>query len=358
MAKLTIVGLAVAIIYVLLSVTLAELTKRINSSENWNKPLLTCLFNHIFQIILWPVLMIQASIGKEGTFARNKSLIEKLTADWPPMSPKNSKDWRFSGFIIFLAALLYCATGGWVEALQHASVTDVQALQKLTPIFTIIFAYFLLGDRVSKVKIIAVVISLSGVAVLSFSATRDDSKSMDAWGVIFGSTSAILYALYNVSVKKVFGEALDVNASVLIMFLVGLASLFPVTIVIPLNDFAGLESFAVPTNWSLFCILCLNAFVGVLCNLSNLSSIALNGPVFTTIFATAQIAIAAIVDYLMYHDILTIEEWIGCFCVVIGTLMTVFDSVLSPNGYPQGVGYQKAPESDDGGTTSTISKES
>jgi len=357
MAKLTKVGLAIAILYVSLSVTLAEMTKRINGWESWNKPLLTCLFNHIFQIILWPVLMIQACIAKEGTFSRNKSMIEKLTANWPPISPKNRNDVRFSGFIVFLAALLYCATGGWVEALQHASVTDIQALQKLTPVFTIIFAYLLLSERVSKVKIIAVMISLSGVGVLSFSATRNDSKSMDVWGLVFGCTSAIFYALYTVSVKKVFGEALDVNASVLIMFLVGLASLFPVTLVIPLNDFAGIESFAVPGSLYLFGILCLNAFIGVLCNLSNLSSIALNGPVFTTIFATAQIAIAAIVDYLIYDNILTIGEWIGCFCIVIGTVLTVFDSFLSVDDDQKSVGYQKAPETDDGGTSSTISKD-
>jgi len=180
MAKLTKAGLALAILYDLLCVTLAEITKRINASENWNKPLLTCLFNHIFQLILWPVLMIQACISKQGTLSRNKSMIEKLTADWPHMSPTDWKDGGFSRFIVFLAALLYCASGGWVEALQHASVTDVQALMQLIPVFTIIFAYFLLDDQVSRVKIIAVVISLSGVAVLTFSATRDNSKSMDA----------------------------------------------------------------------------------------------------------------------------------------------------------------------------------
>jgi len=356
MAKLTIVGLAIAILYVLVSVTLAEMTKRINGWESWKKPLLTCLFNHIFQIILWPVLMIQACIAKQGTFSRNKSMIEKLTADWPPISPKNRNDGRFSIVMVFLAALLYCATGGWVEALQHASVTDVQAMQKLDPVFTIILAYLLLGERISKVQIIAAVISLSGVAVLSFSATRDDSKSMDAWGVVFGTSSAMFYALYSVSVKKIFDGALDVNTSVLIMFLVGLASLFPLTLVIPLNDFAGIESWAVPGSWYLFGILCLNAFFGVLCNLSNLSSIALNGPVFTTIFGTAQIAIAAIVDYLIYDNILTIGEWIGCICVVIGTVLTVI-SFLSVDGDHKSVGYQKAPETDDSETRSTISKE-
>merc|ERR1719285_276419 len=114
---------------------------------------------------------------------------------------------------------------------------------------------------------------------------------MDAWGLLLGCSSAICYALYGISVKKVFDDALDVNASVLIMFLVGLATLFPVALVIPLNDYAGIESFAVPGSWYLFGILCLNAFIGVLTNLSALSSIALNGPVFSAIFATAQIPV-------------------------------------------------------------------
>jgi len=357
MAKISQGGLAIAILYVLLSVTLAEMTKRINASKGWNKPLLTCWFNHIFQVTLWLVLMFQACISKQGTFSRNKFTIKKLTADWPPLSPKNRKDWRFSGFIVFLAALLYCSTGAWVEALQHASVTDIQALQKLIPIFTIIFAYFLLGERVSKVKIIAVVISLSGVAVLSFSATRDESKSMDAWGIILGCTSAIGYALYSVSVKKAFGDALDVNASVLIMFLVGAATLFPLTAVIPLNDIAGIESFAIPGNWHLFGFLCLNAFIGVLCNLSNLSAIALNGPTFTTIFATAQIAIAAIVDYLLYDDILTAGEWIGCFCVVVGCVLTVLEGVLCVDDRRKSDGYQKSPATYDCVRRSTTTSE-
>jgi drug/metabolite transporter (DMT)-like permease len=349
MAKITKKGLAISILYVLMSVTLAEMTKRITATEEWKKPLLTCWFNHCFLIVLWPVLMVQGYIGKEGgTLCRIKIIVGKLTAGWPLMSPDDKINLRFSVFMIFLAALFYSATGGWVEALQHASVTDIQALQKLIPIFTIIFAFFLLGERISKLKLIAVAIALSGVAVLSFSATRADTKSMDVWGVIFGCSSAVMYALYSVIVKKAFGDALDENASIVVMFLLGLATIFPVTIVIPLNDQIGLESFAIPGSWHLAEILCLNAFVAVLCNLGNLASIALNGPTFTTIFATSQIAIAAVVDYILDDAILSLGESIGCLCILFGCVLTVVDGVFCA-GRPQEDGYQKALTADDSG---------
>jgi len=330
MGKIKKRGIVVAIIYVLSAVTLGEISKRINASKSWDKPILTLWFNHLFlAIVPGFVLVFQAWTGNEGgVFNRIKGIIYRLTVDWHSTPVKKGVCARFYGFTLFIAFLLFGAAGCWIEGLQHASVTDFQSLAELVPVFTIIMSFILIGERLSILKLFAVAVSLTGVALFAVSVTRGDSKTMDVVGVFLGLGFALGMACYCVIVKRVFGSALDLNASVLIVFFIGLANIFPLSLIIPLNDATGFEPFAIPGSWSLFGMLCLNAVVGVVVTVSHLGAVALIGPSITNIIGISQIAVAAVVDYILYGDILSVGEWMGCLCIVIGVLLTVLDGYI------------------------------
>jgi len=335
-----------ALLYVLCSVTLAETAQRINGTKNWNKPILTGWFNHLCLVFLWPVLMVQACIGKDkGVFSRVKAIVWRLTLQWQNEDEKRA-DWkRFLEFVVFLSTLLFLAAGLWIVGLQHASVTDMQAMQQLIPVFTIIFAFVMMLERASWMKLLAVTISLTGVALFAFTATSDDSKGMDIWGVILGCSNAAGFALYCVVVKKVFGAGLDLDATVVVLFFIGVTSLFPVSLLLLICEYAGLEHFGLPGDWNTLGVLCLEATLSVATNLTHLGAIGLNGPTFTNIFAISQIAIAAIIDYVLDGTTLTFWEWVGCSCIIIGFIVTVVEGYLCFDAVKDG-GYEEAPEAD------------
>lgn len=85
--------------------------------------------------------------------------------------------------------------------LLFVSSSEAGIIQATAPIFTLLLAIMLLGERTNRAQLISVLLSVGGVLFISlFSATN--SASYNVWGVMLALGSTISLALYIVLMRK------------------------------------------------------------------------------------------------------------------------------------------------------------
>ena len=91
-----------------------------------------------------------------------------------------------------------------------------------TPAFVLLFAPFLLGERITPKRLLALVIATAGVTAVIDPRNADLSSAL-FWGNLSLIAAALTWALYSVLVRKV-SQSTNLLASSAIMFLGGLPS--------------------------------------------------------------------------------------------------------------------------------------
>ncbi len=101
----------------------------------------------------------------------------------------------------------------YFTALTLADASLVALLLYLYPILVTILSFIFLHERVSKAKIIALVMALAGSAL-----TIGFSGEGKAGGIILGISAAVIYSIYIVSGSKVMEKVQALPASTIIIF--------------------------------------------------------------------------------------------------------------------------------------------
>ncbi|MCI4378584.1 hypothetical protein PGIGA_G00217540 [Pangasianodon gigas] len=162
----------------------------------------------------------------------------------------------FFCFVWFLANLAY------QEALTDTQVAIVNIVSSTSGLFTLILASIFpsnSSDRFTLSKLLAVILSMVGVAVVSFSG-MDSSGGKGTIGSLWSLLGAILYAVYIVMLKRKVDreEKLDIP-----MFF-GFVGLFSLLLLWPgfvLLHYSGLELFEMPNRMVISYIL-INGLIG------------------------------------------------------------------------------------------------
>uniref|UniRef100_A0A3B4EI52 Solute carrier family 35 member F5 n=1 Tax=Pygocentrus nattereri TaxID=42514 RepID=A0A3B4EI52_PYGNA len=162
----------------------------------------------------------------------------------------------FFCFVWFLANLAY------QEALTDTQVAIVNILSSTSGLFTLILAAIFpsnSSDRFTLSKLLAVILSMVGVTVVSVS-VMDSPDGKGTIGSLWSLLGAVLYAVYIVMLKRKVDreEKLDIP-----MFF-GFVGLFNLLLLWPgfvLLHYSGLESFEMPSQLVISCIL-INGLIG------------------------------------------------------------------------------------------------
>jgi drug/metabolite transporter (DMT)-like permease len=111
-------------------------------------------------------------------------------------------------------------------ALQTTSAVNASLIMALSPLLTVIVAYFVLGDRPTLLQLIALPISLGGVAVVVLGAgTHGGSLRGDALMLV----ASLLWAFYSVFVRKSLPRDASSTANILGIMLVGAVGMLVVS---------------------------------------------------------------------------------------------------------------------------------
>lgn len=145
-------------------------------------------------------------------FFRNKKAVTKITI---------TKEFFWASFLVGFVG--YGVSLGFQFVGTKLSTASNGALvTSATPAFVLLFAPFLLGERSTPRRILALIISTLGVLAVIDPRNAELSSSL-FWGNLSLIAAALTWALYSVLVRKV-SKSSDLLASSAIMFLGGLPS--------------------------------------------------------------------------------------------------------------------------------------
>ncbi|KAL6050503.1 Solute carrier family 35 member F5 [Balamuthia mandrillaris] len=369
------VGLMVGVVFIWVSSS--ELMQFIFKDNHFGHPFfLTYFSTSLFSIYLLDYIRdlkcFRKKAGSEGGEAKDKmqaghrytnlqdeeeALSINTTASTITVAPFSSRE--LAKIALVFCLVWFIANYSYNASLTLTSVSSNTVLSSTSSLGTLILSVMFRVDTFSLPKLLAVLLTLGGVAMVSFSDAKDDQKDR-LWGDLLSLLSAMFYALYATLLKKMipdesrlnacrfFGiytyplllpSSLHHNKHILEMKtkphktktgMVGtfnFVMLWPVIIVL---HYTGVEEFSVP-EWKVWLYLLANGLIGtVLSDFLWLWAILLTSPLVGTVGLSLSIPIAMAADIVLKKDTrFTFMFLGGSLLVVAGFLLVNLAPVVS-----------------------------
>ncbi|CAL8070171.1 unnamed protein product [Orchesella dallaii] len=184
-------------------------------------------------------------------------------------------------------------------AVSHTQVGIVNVLSSSSSLFTLLMAAIfpsIASDKFSYSKFLSVLVSISGVAVVSLSDLRIETSNLPV-GAIFAIVSAFFYAAYLVFLRKKVDheEKLDIPLFFGFVGLFNLLLLWPLFFVL---NYTGIETFEWPTKRQ-WVVLVVNGIIGTV-----FSEVLWLWGCFLTSSLIATLAISLTIPMSMVADVI------------------------------------------------------
>lgn len=217
----------------------------------------------------------------------------------------------------FFCILWFLANMSYQEAIAHTQAGVVNLLSSLSAFFTLVLAAMFPSapaDRFSISKLLAVLVSISGVILVCFADIHVEGAVPS--GAIWALCSAIFYAIYLVLLKK---KAENEDRLDIAMFF-GFVGLFNFLLLWPgflILHYTGREPFEWP-NREQWVFLCVNGIVGtVLSEFLWLWGCFLTTSLLATLALSLTIPATILADVLMKHVTYQWEFFVGAIPVFL-----------------------------------------
>ncbi len=215
--------------------------------------------------------------------------------------------------LLWIGLLVGCASMAYVLGVIHGVVMRVLLLFYLAPLWTIIFAHFLLHEKLSLRGYWVVFLSLTGAVTMLWQPSNNFPLP-SSYGDWMGLAGGIVFALSNVLIRKDQGHGIQLKSLAvwLGVVLVGLIySLFlpalPVLSNLPLD------------LWLLLLATGLAVFVLSLVVQYGLTYVPANQAIVILLF---ELVVAAIAAYFLANESMALNEWIGGAMIVSASLFS------------------------------------
>lgn len=180
------------------------------------------------------------------------------------------------------------------------------------PLFTPIFTYFTVKEKLTIFHIIGLIISFFGVALVI---SNDFSGRISLLGIILLFLAVIAANFYGILVKKLLSEYSGFTI-VKIQNVIGLLYLLPLFIIFERNKLSNLQLI------DFIPILKLSIFGSALAFIFKTYSIKKIGLINSNIFANMIPVYTAIIAYFVLDDILGMKKFIGIVIVLSGLILS------------------------------------
>jgi solute carrier family 35 protein F3/4 len=289
----------------------------------------------------------------------NKVDVTRELEDWWQQLKAN---WAIG---LFYAVLLFMVAYTWYLSLSRTYVSVNTAIYNSACVFVFLFSVGLLKEKVSLLKIIAVMSCSTGVVLLCVDGLSNESQSEgknETLGYVFVILSTILYSLYEVLFKRWGSYKMDqpevsiiqedeliihedyetgqqaglshlwkhfkvVEHTILFLGLVGVWTLIlgcPGIIIVDLID---IEPFALPHGRALQGILITMA-LDSFCNALIILGIMLSSPLFISVGSLLTIPTSVLCDWVIDGTVLPILSYVGMLTIIAGFLMLAFSELI------------------------------
>ena len=199
----------------------------------------------------------------------------------------------------------------WYLSLQRMPIAEGVALTFTGPIFTVIAAWFLLSEKLTLKRSIAIFLCISGAFIISRPdlAFQGDTQSV-GFAVLFPLGSALVLALSKVFTRKL-GNLGEKPTTLAIYLLVGMV---PVSLLPAVYEWVNPKL----VHWPWLIVL---GFLAAAAHLSFAKAYQLAEVTFLTPFGFSKFFLSMLVGYYLFGELPTESLWIGTLVIFSGILI-------------------------------------
>lgn len=223
------------------------------------------------------------------------------------------KDLKWFILLAFFEPYLYYM--GETYSLTLLNPTLVAVIIATIPLFAPIVAYIMLGEKVSRMNILGIIISLLGVLLVIYSPGMGLDGSV--WGILLVFLAVFAAVFYAATLRKISSYYKTVNI-IFYQSLIGLAFFIPTFLV---TDLSSIETLNISYK-SIEALLMLAIFASVLAFVLFAGVVRKVGVARTNVFVNLIPVFTAIFSYLIFNQYLTYNQWIGIAVVVSGLFVS------------------------------------
>jgi solute carrier family 35 protein F5 len=226
-------------------------------------------------------------------------------------------------FLWFMANYFVCA------CLEYTTVASSTILTSTSSVFTLLFGALFGVEKFSLRKLIAVLISLLGIALISSidlsgrdndADHRGDFPEKTTWELAVGDglafMSAVMYGIYAVFMKSRIGDESRVDMPLFF----GLVGLFNVILLWPgffILHFTGIEAFELPPGGRVTAIILANSLSSLVSDIAWAYAVLLTSPIVVTVGLSMTIPLSLIGQIVLNGQRASALYWVGAVAVVL-----------------------------------------
>ena len=202
------------------------------------------------------------------------------------------------------------------ESMNTVSLSLAAVLLSLAPIYVLIIAYFLFGEKITSKKLICMFLAIFG-CVLMTGILETPLKSIPLFGIISGIGAGLFWAFYLMASKKSIERE---NHTYTILFY---SIIFITIALVPFTDFGQISDFISinPALTIIFLILHSTFSFALPYILSTLSLNHMDSGVSSILLSGAEPFAALIFGLILYSEIPTMLMFIGFMLTVIAMML-------------------------------------
>lgn len=225
---------------------------------------------------------------------------------------------------------LWFAANYFVSAcLEYTTVASSTILTSTSSVFTLLFGAMFRVERFTVKKLLAVLVSLAGIALISSidlsgrdndADHRGDFPEKTSWELAVGDglafTSAVMYGIYAVFMKSRIGDESRVNMP-LFFGLVGLANVVLLWPGFFILHFTGVETFELPPGGRVTIIIIANSLSSLVSDIAWAYAVLLTSPIVVTVGLSMTIPLSLIGQMVLNDQRASPLYWVGAVAVVL-----------------------------------------
>ena len=235
-----------------------------------------------------------------------------------------SKHWRglasLPKSIIILSLIAGWSNLGYVMAVVHGEVMRVMLLFYLSPLWTLILAYFWLKEPISRAGISAIALSLVGAfAMLLQPGAWPFPNSASDWLAI---SAGLCFALTNVITRKSHHLSLRAKSLAVWLGVVVMALICKPFYTPALGEQFPSPDFFSTTQWLMMSLV---AVLLVVVTLAVQYSVTQMSATRASVIFLFELVVAAFASYYLAHEVMAWNEWLGGSLIIAAALIASFN---------------------------------
>ncbi|KAG0210892.1 hypothetical protein BGX33_004622 [Mortierella sp. NVP41] len=218
----------------------------------------------------------------------------------------------------------------WYACVAMTSMANLTAIYNTACFFAYLFSVLLLREKIVMNKVLAVFLSLLGVAVISLTSRESEdgkatsgSQSFSMAGDVLALVGAALYGFEEVVYKKYASpKVTPVTFANTLTGLMGVVTFTMLWVPIPLFHWMGHEIMELPTPNEFLSILMI-ATLGLIYNGCFMIVVSQTSPVFAAVGVMATIPLVALTDWVLFNQSVGWGNVVGGLSILAGFAILV-----------------------------------